>query len=62
MKPIHKLARPELPETPKLKVVAYARVSTSSNEQLESLQTQITHYENHIKNHEQWNYAGVYYD
>ncbi|HFM6339610.1 TPA: recombinase family protein [Enterococcus faecium] len=62
MKTIHKLARPELPEASKLKVAAYARVSTSSNEQLASLQTQITHYENHIKNHEQWDYVGVYYD
>ena len=62
MKTIHKLARPELPETPKLKVAAYARVSTSSNKQLGSLQTQITHYENHIKNNNKWEYVGVYYD
>ncbi|HDU1156763.1 TPA: recombinase family protein, partial [Listeria monocytogenes] len=62
MKTIHKLARPQLPEPPKLKVAAYARVSTSSNEQLASLQTQITHYENHIQNNDQWEYVGVYYD
>lgn len=62
MKTIHKLARPQLPEPPKLKVAAYARASTSSNEQLASLQTQITHYENHIQNNDQWEYVGVYYD
>ena len=37
MKTIHKLERPKLPETPKLKVAAYARVSTASDEQLSSL-------------------------
>ena len=62
MKTIHKLARPKLPETPKLKVAAYARVSTASDEQLSSLKTQITHYENYIQKNDQWEYVGVYYD
>ena len=62
MKTIHKLERPKLPETPKLKVAAYARVSTASDEQLSSLKTQITHYENYIQKNDQWEYVGVYYD
>jgi len=33
---------------PKLRVAAYARVSTDSDAQLESLEAQITFYENYI--------------
>jgi hypothetical protein len=34
---------------PKLRVAAYCRVSTDSNEQLASLQAQKSHYETYIK-------------
>ena len=47
---------------PKLKVAAYCRVSTDSDEQLESLKAQTTHYEKHIKANPEWEYLGVYYD
>lgn len=49
-------------ESPKLRVAAYCRVSTDSNEQLGSLETQITHYETYIKANPEWEFAGVYYD
>ena len=46
----------------KLKVAAYCRVSTGSDEQLESLETQKRHYESFIKLHSDWEFAGLYYD
>lgn len=47
---------------PKLRVAAYARVSTDSDAQLESLEAQITFYENYILSREDWHFAGLYYD
>ena len=47
---------------PKLRVAAYCRVSTDSDEQLVSLQAQKTHYESYIKANPEWQYAGIYYD
>jgi len=46
----------------KLRVAAYARVSTDSDEQLESLKAQREHYENYIKSNPEWEFAGLYYD
>lgn len=46
----------------KLRVAAYARVSTDSTEQLVSLETQKNHYERYIKARPDWEYAGLYYD
>jgi DNA invertase Pin-like site-specific DNA recombinase len=46
----------------KLRVAAYCRVSTDSNDQLQSLDTQIKHYESYIKANPDWDLAGVYYD
>lgn len=46
----------------KLRVAAYARVSTDSEEQLLSLDTQKNHYETYIKARPDWEYAGLYYD
>lgn len=46
----------------KLRVAAYARVSTGSSEQLVSLQTQKNHYERYIKARPDWEFAGIYYD
>ena len=46
----------------KLRVAAYGRVSTDSNEQLVSLETQMNHYERYIKARPDWEYAGLYYD
>ncbi len=46
----------------KLRVAAYARVSTDSDEQLESLKAQREHYERYIKSNPEWVFAGLYYD
>ena len=46
----------------KLRVAAYCRVSTASNEQKASLETQKTHYETYIRSNPKWEYAGLYYD
>ena len=46
----------------KIKVAAYARVSTNSEEQLLSLQTQRMHYENFIQSNGDWEFAGLFYD
>lgn len=49
-------------QTKKLRVAAYARVSTDSADQLVSLDAQKEHYEQVIKNCPNWEYAGLYYD
>ena len=46
----------------KLRVAAYARVSTDSREQLISLEAQRSHYETCIKSNPNWEYVGLYYD
>lgn len=46
----------------KLRVAAYCRVSTDSDDQLESLAEQKKHYETYIQAHENWYFAGLYYD
>lgn len=49
-------------ETPKLRVAAYCRVSTDNDEQQDSLETQKEHYESWIRLHNDWEFAGIYYD
>lgn len=44
------------------RVAVYARVSTDSEEQLLSLETQKEHYEYYIKSNPSWEYAGMYND
>lgn len=46
----------------KLRVAAYCRVSTASDDQLVSLQAQKAHYEEYIKSNNEWEFAGLYYD
>ena len=46
----------------KIRVAAYCRVSTDSDAQLESLETQKRHYESYIRSHINWTFAGLYYD
>ena len=46
----------------KLRVAAYCRVSTDSDEQLVSLDAQIKHYESYINANPEWEFAGLYYD
>ena len=63
MKRITKIKENNLPVMKKkLRVAAYARVSTSSEEQLLSLETQKAHYENYINANDEWEFAGLYYD
>ena len=49
-------------ETPKLRVAAYCRVSTDSEEQATSYEAQIEHYTEYIRNHPGWEMAGIYAD
>lgn len=58
---IDELPQGQLPNT-KLRVAAYARVSTDSDEQLKSLKAQREHYERTIKSNPEWEFAGLYYD
>lgn len=44
------------------KVCAYARVSTDSEEQLTSYESQIEHYSTQIKSNPNWEFAGIYAD
>lgn len=46
----------------KIRVAAYTRVSTKSEEQLLSLEIQKEHYESYINANTSWEYAGLYYD
>ena len=46
----------------KTRVAAYCRVSTASDEQKASLDTQKMHYETYIRSNPEWEYAGLYYD
>lgn len=47
---------------PKLRVAAYCRVSTDSEEQASSYEVQIEHYTNYIKNNPEWELAGIFAD
>nr|WP_092639350.1 recombinase family protein [Acetanaerobacterium elongatum] len=49
-------------ENPKLRVAAYCRVSTDSDEQETSYDAQITHYTAYINSHPDWELAGIYAD
>ena len=46
----------------RLRVAVYARVSTSSDEQLLSLEAQKQHYEQYINDKPDWDFAGIYFD
>jgi DNA invertase Pin-like site-specific DNA recombinase len=46
----------------KKRVAAYARVSTLSEEQSESYETQVNYYTNYIKSNENWEFVKVYSD
>lgn len=46
----------------KLRVAAYARVSTDSDEQATSYDAQVDHYTNYIKKNLDWEFAGVFSD
>ncbi|MDD2965577.1 MAG: recombinase family protein [Bacteroidales bacterium] len=46
----------------KLRVAAYCRVSTETEEQSASYEAQIDHYTNYIGNHPEWKLAGIFAD
>ena len=48
--------------TAKIRVAAYCRVSTGTEDQLISLEAQKSHYEELIGSNPNWQYAGLYYD
>lgn len=49
-------------EKPKLRVAAYCRVSTDSDEQAGSYETQVNHYKEYIGRNSEWELAGIYTD
>ena len=49
-------------ERPKLRVAAYCRVSTDSEEQATSYETQVEHYISYIKKNPEWEFAGIFSD
>lgn len=49
-------------DRPKLRVAAYCRVSTDSEEQATSYEAQVEHYTNYIKGNADWELAGIYAD
>lgn len=52
--------RADLLGKPKLRVAAYCRVSTGTEEQLVSLKAQKMHYESYIKGNPDWEFCGLY--
>ena len=65
MKKVTKIAQNKptvFTEQPKLRVAAYCRVSTDTDDQLVSLDAQIKHYESYINANPNWEFAGLYYD
>lgn len=49
-------------EKPKLRVAAYCRVSTDTDEQATSYETQVEHYTEYISKNPAWVLAGIYAD
>lgn len=52
----------KLEDKPKLRVAAYCRVSTDSDEQATSYETQVEHYTSFIKKNPDWEFADIYAD
>lgn len=57
-----KRAEPGKPANQKLRVAAYCRVSTDSEEQINSYKNQLAFYTEKINNKGEWKFAGVYAD
>lgn len=49
-------------EKPKLRVAAYCRVSTDSDEQATSYEAQVAHYTDYIQKNPEWEFVGIYAD
>ena len=54
MKTIRKIEKSSSHSFARLRVAAYCRVSTDQYEQLESLETQRSHYDEYIRAHKDW--------
>ena len=55
-------ARKQEEEKPKLRVAAYCRFSTDSDEQATSYEAQVEHYTEYIQKNPDWEFAGIYAD
>lgn len=62
MKKVYPISPVERVTGHKIRVAAYARVSSDTEEQLESLQAQMEHYESYIRSNENWEFVEVYVD
>ena len=57
-----KVIQPIAEQAKKLRVAAYARVSSDSADQLNSFATQVDYYTSYIRSKEEWEFAGLYAD
>lgn len=57
-----KVIQPIAEQEKKLRVAAYARVSSDSADQLNSFATQVGYYTSYIQSKEEWEFAGLYAD
>lgn len=63
MKKVTEIKQIQVPAQKKrLRVAAYCRVSTGNDAQMDSLQTQKSHFENYINSRNDWELAGIYFD
>ncbi len=53
---------PRVPEKAKLRVAAYARVSSDSADQINSYLAQVDYYTRYIGGHEDWELVDIYAD
>lgn len=57
-----KVIQPIAEQAKKLRVAAYARVSSDSADQMNSFATQVSYYTSYIQSKEEWEFAGLYAD
>ena len=57
-----KVIHPISEQSKKLRVAAYARVSSDSADQLNSFATQVDYYTGYIQSKDEWEFAGLYAD
>lgn len=57
-----RVIQPIAEQAKKLRVAAYARVSSDSADQLNSFATQVHYYTDYIQSKEEWEFAGMYAD
>lgn len=57
-----RVIQPTIQQAKKLRVCAYARVSSDSDDQLNSFTTQVDYYTKHIQANEEWQFVDIYAD